>query len=157
MNKQCPKCNSTHIIKNGKYAKDKSIQVYKCVECNYIWPDKPMKQYYKNTEHIQCHKCNSTNIGKEGHTTDGRQRYKCKNCGYRFTKDLKQATVYAQPRVISAKEKQLILMYHINLKQSVKSLAKSFDKPVKDVNNIIKTYKTSHPELFTKWGKLKKK
>ena len=34
---------------------------------------------------ISCSNCGSTNIRKDGHTSKGNQKYKCKNCGKRFT------------------------------------------------------------------------
>lgn len=153
---QCPKCKGYHVIKNGKDKEDSTIQVYKCRECGYIWSDKPLKQYYKNPEQIECHKCGSIEIRKEGKTVDGRQRYKCKCCGYKFTDNLKYANDFVKPRELTQKDKNLILMYHIHLKQSIKALAKSFNKPVEDVRLLVKAYKESHPEMFTSNGKLKK-
>jgi len=44
-----------------------------------------------NKQEINCPDCNSYNITKNGNrkTTDGtRQRYKCKDCNYRFTHDI---------------------------------------------------------------------
>ena len=33
---------------------------------------------------MECTKCNSERVVRNGHRVDGKQSYKCKDCGYRF-------------------------------------------------------------------------
>jgi transposase-like protein len=98
--------------KYGKTGKEKGIWTCACpdhsyrkVTCKHIYAVLFSKQLRKklashnvvgslielpNTELIQCQKCNSVNVVKNGSRQNQRgttQRYKCKDCGYRFIID----------------------------------------------------------------------
>ena len=49
----------------------------------------------------KCSKCQSEKVVKNGHIHNGKQRYKCKQCGYQFVED-------PQNKPVSDEQRELI-------------------------------------------------
>lgn len=79
---ECPYCKSHSIRKAGK---DNNKQRYQCLECNkYFNKDTIIKEPLN----ITCPKCGKKHINKSGFNPSGTRRYKCVDCGYKFTLDV---------------------------------------------------------------------
>ena len=96
----CRSCGSTNLMRSGKTTDGR--QIYQCKDCEYrmTWLtmcNTPSRRTNENTqkseipEDVYCKKCGSRDaLVKSGKRKDGRQRYKCKECVYAFTWDVKK-------------------------------------------------------------------
>lgn len=77
--KECPHCHSNRIKKAGK---NKGKQRFKCLDCDKIFSDATVIREELN---IICPKCEKDRITRCGHNSNGTQRYRCKDCGHKFS------------------------------------------------------------------------
>lgn len=87
INKKCPRCGSTHVIRSGTdiLVDGTTNQKYQCMDCNRYFSDNSAER--GPVEGQTCPRCGSVNIGRSGHQT-GIQRYYCKDCKKKFQEKL---------------------------------------------------------------------
>ena len=88
-----------------------------------------------------CRKCGSTNNVKNGHV-DGVQRYKCKDCGFQYTKEVANGRSEAE-------RNKAVALYLLGL--SMRTIAKLFNVNVTTIlywvrNFAIKNYEKPTPQ-----------
>ena len=67
---------------------------------------------------VSCSHCQSTELVRNGTTADGRQRYRCRDCGRRSTAD-------ARPNGYTGEERELILRAYQE-RSSLRGLTRTF-------------------------------
>lgn len=76
--KECPRCHSHRLRKVGK---KNNRQRYYCNDCKRHFIEGAVV-LNKEPVHFKCSKCGGT-LSKSGLTKKGKQRYKCRCCGYK--------------------------------------------------------------------------
>ena len=82
-----------------------------------------------------CPSCNSSNTYKKGWTPEGCQRYKCRDCGRRFTTNTAQKTKKSFSRIDGLKQ------FLKNSPRSIEEISDRFNAPPKVIREQLKLLK----------------
>ena len=105
-----------------------------------------------------CSRCNSKNLIKSGFTSSGRQKYRCKDCGYRSTMNQKVSYIRADYNTLydletteeknsknfigtlSKEDAKIIFIYKFRFNVSEQDIADHIKKPIEVVKSYIEFY-----------------
>ena len=145
---ECPKCKSSHIIRDGKL--EDGSQRFQCQSCGLNFSSKTVIM-----EEIKwtCPYCNGE-LSYSGYSRKGFREYKCKNCGTSCTGDETGKPIKTQDKAdfvpiedINPQNRKAIVSA-VMRGGSVKNLSKDYKCTINTIHTLSKPYYKT--ELITK-------